>query len=107
MFQNQIERTLEELKGWDGRGHHMLTSASGWARGYTTWKGEQAQAYMVGMSWNSMDMMDDVKKDENSLYNNTFVALKDLPSLGTETALYMCMGLKEKRTGRARHCVVS
>lgn len=58
---------------------------------------------VIVLAWESLDEMYDVKKDQNGLFNNLFVPLRDEASVGSETALYTA--LKDAEVERSK-CVV-
>ena len=106
LFDRQVQEAVTHLQELHDQEIHVLTTAKGWGKSSTTRNREDAAIYVILISWSGLDGMHDVKRDANSLFNNMFAPLKDVATLGTQTALYINLKLRERKDSGAK-CVVS
>ena len=104
LFETQIREATVQMQRPNGQEIHTVSIAQGWSAGTILRSGEEASAYAVLIAWSSLDALHAVKKDAESMFNNIFVPLKEAATLGTDTALYTSLGLKNKGVSG---CVVS
>ena len=80
-----------------------LNTVHGWTVGDIANGEGAARGCVVMLMWKNLDQMFDTKNDKESLFNNSFVALRGEASEGVETKLYT--RLKDVRKGK-RSCAV-
>ncbi len=88
IFEKQAEGSIAGILAPNGQERHILSIARGWTFLNLRYKGEVARAYIMLLTWSSMNAMYDAKKEEQSSFKNLLAPLKDIALLGYETSFY-------------------
>ena len=75
----------------------------GWTVGPVGHGGDTARGCLIFFEWGSLDQMFQIKRNEDSLFNNCFVPLRDEAEKGARTTLYT--RLKDGGKGKS-NCMI-
>ena len=95
----------EQLQHYTARVPHeeIRSMVHGWTVGPVGHGEGTARGCLIFLEWESLDQMFEIKRNQDSLFNNCFVPLRDEAERGARTALYT--KLNDGGTQRSR-CVV-
>ena len=89
----------EQLQHYTARLPHdeIRSMVHGWTVGPVGHGAGTARGCLIFLEWGSLDRMFEIKRNQDSLYNNCFVPLRDEAERGASTALYTKLNDGETR----------
>lgn len=98
LYDKQIQCAVDKTQTHTPTVCEVANSMSGWSPKTLTSAGEEARVFALCLSWHDLDTMHGAKHNSSSMLINTLCSLKEDATLGTETALFAEVGMRENRS---------